>query len=60
MRKITNEHDEFLNAKGIDIYYNDTSCYITIARENTIIYEFYDGDTWETAVKQIVSTIQKY
>lgn len=50
MRKITNEHDEFLKAKGIDIYYNDTSCYITIAR----------GDTWETAVKQIVSTIQKY
>lgn len=27
---------------------------------NNVIYAFYDGDTWETAVKQIISTIQKY
>ena len=60
MRKITNEYKEFQNDRGIDVYYNELTCYITIARENEIIYEFYDGDTWETAIKQIVSTIEKY
>lgn len=60
MRKITEEHAEFKNAKGIDIYYNDYTNYITIARGNDIIYEFYDGDTWETALKEIVYTINKY
>lgn len=60
MRKITNDYAEFKNNRGIDIYYDDLTCYITIARGNNVIYAFYDGDTWETAVKQIVSTIKKY
>ena len=57
---MTSEYEEFQNSKGIDVYYNDLTCYITIARGNSVIYAFYDGDTWETAVKQIISTIQKY
>lgn len=60
MRKITNDYAEFKNNSGIDVYYNDLTCYITIARGNNVIYAFHDSDTWETAVKQIVSMIQKY
>lgn len=44
----------------IDVYYNELTCYITIAKGNNIIYEFYDGDTWDRVVEQIVYTIQKY
>ena len=60
MRKITDEHEEFQNEKGIDVYYNEFTNYFTIARSEDIIYEFYDGDTIDTAITQIVSTIQKY
>ena len=60
MKKITSEYKEFQNAKCIDIYYNELTCYFTIAKGNNIIYEFYDGDTWDRAVEQIVYTIQKY
>lgn len=60
MRKITDDYAEFKNNRGIDVYYNDFTCYITIARGNDVIYVFYDGDTWESAVNQIISTIQKY
>lgn len=60
MRKITNEFKEFQNSKGIDVYYNDLTCYITIAKGNNIIYEFYDGDTWDRAFEQIIYTIEKY
>lgn len=60
MIKITNDFMEFKNNKGIDVYYNEISCYYTIAKGNDIIYEFYDGDTVETAIKQIVYTISKY
>ena len=49
MRKITD-----------DVYYNEFTNYFTIARSEDIIYEFYDGDTIDTAITQIVSTIQKY
>lgn len=60
MRKITSEYEEFQNSKGIDVYYNDLTCYITIARGNEVIYAFYDGDTWENAVKEVVFNIQRY
>ena len=60
MRKITSEYEEFQNDKGIDVYYNELTCFITVARGNDVIYAFYDGDTWEAATKQIVSTIKKY
>lgn len=60
MIKITNDYPELKNDRGIDVYYNELTGYITIARGNNVIYAFYDGDTWETAIKQIVSTIQKY
>ena len=60
MRKITNEYKEFQNDRGIDVYYNELTCYFTIARGNEVIYAFYDGDTWDATVKQIVSTIKKY
>lgn len=59
-RKITNEHEEFRNSKGIDIYYNEfTNCF-TIARGTNIIYEFYDGDIWDIAIKEIVHNIEMY
>lgn len=60
MRKITNEYAEFRNDRGIDVYYNDLTCFFTIARGNEVIYAFYDGDTWETALKEILYTISKY
>ena len=60
MKKITDEHEEFRNEKGIDVYYNELTNYFTIARGNDIIYEFYDGDTFDTALKEIVYTINKY
>ena len=59
-RKITDEHEEFKNGKGIDVYYNELTGYFTIARGNSIIYEFYDGDTIETAIKEIVHNIEMY
>lgn len=60
MRKITDEHEEFRNKKGIDVYYNEFTNYFTIARDNDIIYEFYDGDTIETAIKEILHNIERY
>ena len=59
-RKITDEHEEFRNSKGIDVYYNELTGYFIIARSNSIIYEFYDGDTIETAIKEIVHNIEMY
>lgn len=51
---------DFKNDRGIKVYYNDITGYVTIARGKEIIYEFYDGDTWERAVHQILYTISKY
>ena len=59
-RKITDEHEEFRNSKGIDVYYNEFTNYFTIARGTNIIYEFYDGDTLGTAIKEIVHNIEMY
>lgn len=60
MTKLTHEYTIFENDKGIDVYFNELTGYIIIARRNEVIYEFYDGDTWDNAVKEILYNMNKY
>ena len=40
MRKITDEYEEFRNAKGIDVYYNDITGYFTVLETTTSFTNF--------------------